>query len=259
MRVLGVLLIAVVSAVVASIATYFAFLRPRIRAWGFDPQEAELALPGDELVTEPTAVETRGITIDAPPRAVWPWLVQMGYGRGGWYSYEPLDSKLPSAKEILPEFQELKAGDMMPTYPGFSFEVKTVEPEHAIVLFADTALTRTQMEAAARAEVADKPDIDPDEAAEAVRQMPDFAGSWAFVLQPEGEDKTRLIERFRVQAPSNAPAAVAREAMGTGIVLMARKQLIGIKERVERSAQERGDQPGAPAPQPGPAPAPAGY
>jgi uncharacterized protein YndB with AHSA1/START domain len=243
MRVLGVLLIAVVSAVVASIATYFAFLRPRIRAWGFDPQEAELALPGDELVAEPTAVETRGITIDAPPRAVWPWLVQMGYGRGGWYSYEPLDSKLPSAKEILPEFQELKVGDKMPTYPGFSFEVKTVEPEHSIVLFADAASTRSQMMDAARAEVADNPDIDADEVAEAVREMPDFAGSWAFVLQPEGEDKTRLIERFRVQAPSNAPAAIAREAMGTGIVLMARKQLLGIKERVEQAPPQDDLQP----------------
>ena len=126
----------------------------------------------------------------------------MGYGRGGWYSYEPLDSKLPSAREILPEFQELKAGDMMPTYPGFSFEVKTVEPEHAIVLFADTALTRNQMMDAARAEVADKPDIDADEVAEAVRQMPDFAGSWAFILQPEGEDKTRLISGSESRLPA---------------------------------------------------------
>ena len=59
------------------------------RTWGHDPEEAARSLPGDELVPTPTAIDTRGITIDAPPEAVWPWLVQMGFDRGGWYTLRP--------------------------------------------------------------------------------------------------------------------------------------------------------------------------
>jgi len=223
MRPIRALLFAVISGIVASVVAYIAVFRPRIKSWGFDSMEAEKALPGDDLVTQPTAVETRGITIDDTPDKVWPWLVQMGYDRGGWYSYEPLDSKKPSAHEILPEFQTLNVGDLMPTYPGFSFEVKVVEPEHALVLFTDTALAKTQIDAA---EWRGK---------EKMQEVPDFAASWGFYLEPQGSGKTRLVERFRVQAPPNAPAPILNEVLGTGIVLMARKQLIGIKERVERA------------------------
>ena len=223
MRPIRALLLAVISGIVAAALAYVALIRPRIKTWGFDQLEAEKQFPGDELVTDPTSVETRGITIEDTPDKVWPWLVQMGYGRAGWYSYEPLDSKMPSAKAILPEFQELKAGDMMPTYPGFSFEVRIVEPERAIVLFTDTSLAKTQID---DAEWRGK---------EKMQEVPDFAASWGFYLEPQGADKTRLVERFRIQAPSNAPAPVLSEVLGTGVVLMARKQLIGIKERVERA------------------------
>jgi len=245
MRPIRAVLLTVISAVAASAIAYVAFLRPRIKAWGFDATESELALSGDELVAEPIAKETRGITIDASPAEIWPWLVQMGYGRGGWYSYEPLDSKMPSAHEIKPEFQELKVGDQMPTYPGFSFEVKVVEPEQALVLFTDSAQARAQM-AENHPEAADKQ-----------RDFPDFSASWGFYLEPKGEGKTRLIERFRVDAPQNAPKAVMNEAFGTGVALMARKQLIGIKERVERlGVQQEADADVQPTPEPGFAPDP---
>src|SRR6186713_1182916 len=174
MRPIRTLLLAVIAGVVAAGISYVAYFRPRIKSWGFDEVEAEKQFPGDELVTDPTSVETRGITIDDTPEKVWPWLVQMGYGRAGWYSYEPLDSKIPSAKEILPEFQELKAGDLMPTYPGFSFEARIVEPGKALVLFTDTALAKTQIDSA---------DF---KGKERMQEMPDFAASWGFYLEPEG-------------------------------------------------------------------------
>lgn len=234
MRAIRAVLLAAISAIVATLIAYVALLRPRLKAWGFDAGEAEKQFPGDDLVSEPTAHQTRGITIDATPDKVWPWLVQMGYGRGGWYSYEPLDRKLPSAREILPEFQELNVGDSMPTYPGFSFEVKEVQPKQALVLFTDTARAKVQMEESL-SEGADK--------AKARQNLPEFAASWGFYLEPQGEDKTRLIERFRVQAPPNAPAPVLNEVMGTGMVLMARKQLLGIKERVESADETGSDQP----------------
>ena len=72
------------------------------RTWGIDPLEANKPLAGDELVPVPSAIETRSITIDAPPEAVWPWLVQMGFDRGGWYSYDQLDMRGTSTAKILP-------------------------------------------------------------------------------------------------------------------------------------------------------------
>ena len=68
--------------------------RARYRTWGIVPAEQDRALPGDELVADPDLIETRSLTIDAPPSAVWPWLAQMGYGRGGWYSYRADRSRL---------------------------------------------------------------------------------------------------------------------------------------------------------------------
>jgi len=215
MRIIRAILLTLISAVIASGIVYFAFVRPKVRGWGLDPHEAELPLPGDDLIPEPSHVETRGITINAPVAKVWPWLVQMGFGRAGWYSFEMLDNKA-SGDTVLPEFQDLKAGDIMPTHPGGGFMVKTVEPERALVLYTDTDLLRSQAERSEN------------------ESYPEIKASWAFYLQPE-DGTTRLIERFRAKTPGSGPAtAVLGEIMGTGIVLMTRKQMLGIKERVER-------------------------
>jgi hypothetical protein len=215
MRLIRALVLAVASAFVASGVVYFAFVRPKVRGWGLDPHEAELPLPGDELIADPSHVETRGITIHAPVSKVWPWLVQMGFGRAGWYSYDMLDNK-GSADGVMPEFQALAVGDIMPTHPGGGFLVKIVESERALVLYTDTDLLRSQAERSEK------------------ESYPDIKASWAFYLQPE-DGGTRLIERFRAKTPGSGPAtAVLGEIMGTGIVLMTRKQMLSIKERVER-------------------------
>jgi hypothetical protein len=215
MRLIRAIGLALVSALVASGVVYFAFVRPKVRGWGLDPHEAELPLPGDELIEEPTHVETRGITIHAPVSKVWPWLVQMGFGRAGWYSYDMMDGK-SGASAIMPEFQELRVGDIMPTHPGGGFLVKVVEPERALVLYTDTDQLRSQS------------------GREENESYPEIQASWAFYLQPE-DGGTRLIERFRAKTPGSGPATVVLgEIMGTGIVLMTRKQMLSIKERVER-------------------------
>ena len=215
MRLIRALVLALASAFVASGVVYFAFVRPKVRGWGLDPHEAELPLPGDELIADPSHIETRGITVHAPVSKVWPWLVQMGFGRAGWYSYEMLDNKV-HAEDVLPEFQTLAVGDIMPTHPGGGFLVKVVERERALVLYTDTDLLRSQAERAEK------------------ESYPDIKASWAFYLQPE-DGGTRLIERFRAKTPGSGPAtAVLGEIMGTGIVLMTRKQMLSIKERVER-------------------------
>jgi hypothetical protein len=236
MRVLRGLFVFIFGAIAAAGAAYFLVVRPKVKAWGADPLEAELPLPGDGLIPDPSATETRGITIDAPPSSVWPWLVQMGFERAGWYSYDQLDNKGTSSTEILPEFQHIAAGETMPTHPGGGFRIEIVEPEEALVLYIDTELARAQ---AAQAEEEGKTEL-PTAGLKATgafgrTALPDFAASWAFYLRPTDDGQTRLIERFRARTPGQGPAtAVFGEIMGTGIVLMTRKQMLGIKQRVEQ-------------------------
>src|SRR4051795_1460209 len=118
MRLIRAVLIFLVGAIASLAVTYAVVVRPRVKTWGVDSTESEAALAGDDLIPEPTQTETRGVTIDAPVSQVWPWLVQMGFGRAGWYSFDAMDRRYPSADSILPEFQTLAAGEVMPLYNG---------------------------------------------------------------------------------------------------------------------------------------------
>jgi len=81
--------------------------------------EQRRSLPADFIVAEPMGVMTNAITIDAPPDRVWPWLVQLGAGRAGWYSYDRIDNGgVPSAGRIVPEYQHVAPGDVLPATPG---------------------------------------------------------------------------------------------------------------------------------------------
>lgn len=229
------------------IATYVAVLRPMRRSWGLDPDEGMSSLPGDDLVPDAPLVETRGITIDAPPAAVWPWLVQMGYGRGGWYSYDKMDNDAASADRILPEFQVLSVGDVMPTWPGGGFQVAALDPGRSLVLYLDTPMVKEQQ--AAHEQTLPEPITPGIRAAGAMGDtaMPDFKATWAFVLQPLDGDRTRVIERLRAWAPE--PAGVQKLALpilGMGVFLMTRKQLLGLKERIERFQAFGGITPATP-------------
>lgn len=112
---------------------------PWQRSWGSTEEECLRVLPGDDLVGHPDYMTTRAITVNAPPEAVWPWLAQMGYQRGGLYSYDFLDQLFgfldaPSAREILPEFQDLKPGDVIPVGRGLDFPVKDVVENELLLL-----------------------------------------------------------------------------------------------------------------------------
>lgn len=219
-----------------AVASYRLVIAPWWRSWGADPDEAVRALPGDDVIPDGVNAETRGITINAPPTAVWPWLVQMGYGRGGWYSYDQLDMRGASADRIVPELQSLSVGDIMPTHPAGGFVVKAMEPERALVLFTDTDTVREQARAAA--------DADPTPANVKLAgafmegaQPTDFAVSWAFVLEPLPGGRTRLIERTRVRfGQADKPwMRFTMPMMGFGVFVMMRRQLIGIRDRAQRS------------------------
>jgi hypothetical protein len=209
-------------------------------AWGVDPDERRRGLPGDDLVPGPTLVETRGITIDAPPEAVWPWLVQMGYGRAGWYSYDAIDMKGTSAEAILPEHQALAVGDTVPTDPGGGFLVKVVDRERALVLFVDPEIL------AARGGAMPAPGEAPGLAMTGrlleTATPPRFNAAWAFVLLPLDGRRTRLIERFSARAEPEVASRGTRllePLLGFGFFVMAQRQMTGIRARAEKLARDR--------------------
>jgi hypothetical protein len=164
----------------------------------------------ERFVTNPNYRQDLSIDIDAPPKDVFPWLVQMGYQRGGLYSYDWLDRLFgfldrPSANVILPEFQNLRPGDVIPIGRGGGFPVAAIDPNRSIVL-------------------AGSPDQD------------DVAWGWELTLEPVGARGTRLVSRTLGRMPptwkSRAMLAVLRPAA----FLMTHRMLRGIKQRAETLA-----------------------
>jgi len=215
--------------VAAAAASYPWLFRRTCLTWGATPEEVTGELPGDELLAKPDIVTTRAITIDAPPSAIWPWLVQMGSGRGGVYTYDWIENLfglgMHSADAILPQFQHLKQGDELPLGPGRPLmRVEVFEPERALGV-----------------------------------RFEDGNWVWIFALLPDG-DRTRLVSRNRIAMPgAGAPTRLFYAlVMEPGSLVMERRMLLGIKERAERLAGQRAASeppvPAAPAPS-DPAPA----
>jgi len=219
-------------------------LREEQRTWGVMPKDTERDLPGDELIVAADISETRSLPIAAAPEAVWPWLVQMGWGRGGWYSYDKMDMDGSSAEGILAEFQDLAEGDVVPTHPGGGFVARIVEPEHTLVLYLDSELVNGEAEAEAAEDEAGAAGGDESlpvglGAAGALGDfaMADFRATWAFVLEPEPDGSTRLVERMRFwTGDGGLPQRLGLPFMGLGVFVMTRKHMFGVKERAERLA-----------------------
>jgi hypothetical protein len=212
----------------AAVATY--------RRWGIDPAEATRALPGDDLVPEPTGATTRALVIDAPPGAIWPWLAQMGYGRGGWYSYDAMDMKGKSATTIDPKWQGLAVGDIVPTDPKGGFEALVVDPSHALVMYTDTATVDRQRGTDWRLPAG--PTVTPGlRFSGAMMQTTprEFKVSWALILDPIGEGRTRLIERVRVryEGAVGPGARFMGSLLGFGVFVMVRRQMLNLKRLAE--------------------------
>jgi len=226
--------------VISAAAGYTLVLGPSRRRWSADPDESAMPLPGDDLVPLADFNETMAVTIDAPPSAVWPWLLQLGYGRGGWYSYDVIDMRGHSTREIQPELQDLRAGEMVPFAPGMGFRVDVLEPERALVLYGDDRVS-------AEAPDMDAGSRDGERTGEtgvglkmtgvlAQANMREFQVSWAFVLVPLDGGRTRLLERFRTRSTPGPAAAIVGPLIGIGHFLMTRKQMLGIKGRAEMPA-----------------------
>jgi hypothetical protein len=129
------------AALAAEAAAYLAW-RPTMLRWGTQASEATELLPGDDLVPHPRVQSTRATTIDAPPGQVWPWIVQMGIGRAGFYTHDRVERLMfharyaegkHSATRIRPELQDLKAGDLVPYGAGAYVAVHELEPSRHLV------------------------------------------------------------------------------------------------------------------------------
>jgi hypothetical protein len=176
----------------------------RVRATA---EERVRVLPGDEHLPAATGVLTHAITIGAPAEEVWPWIVQMGAGRAGWYSYDFLDNgRRASATRVVPELQRMEIGTVFPALPGVTegFIVLAFEPYRSLVL-----------------------------------AWPDRVGpptvTWAFVLEQCRDNATRLIVRARAGRGyrfHGLPAWISDPAIRLVHFVMERKQLVGIAERV---------------------------
>lgn len=182
---------------------------------GLPAHDEARALPGDELVTDAADQITHAIDIEAPPAAVWPWLVQMGGRRGGFYGVDLLESE-KSAREIHPELQHLAVGQLVPTSArgGDGFEVLAIEPERALV-FGGLY------------------DVDDEQQVPFRQERPAayWQGTWAFVLEPIGDRATRLYARARTSYSSGR----ARQAAWLRPVhrMMETMQLRHLKARAE--------------------------
>ena len=207
-------------------------LRRLGKRWGATEDEVYRSLPGDELVPHPMAETTHAITIHAPAVDIWPWLVQMGYDRGWWYTdahwYRLLETVLwqakphTSADRIIPELQHLADGDIIPDGPPGTafFTVAELKPARALALYSITHILL----------------MAPASVRNNARLGLYGEFSWAFILDEKEEGVTRLIVRTRASYGPWLFRLLTLPLFYPGDFLMARMMLRGIKQRAERTS-----------------------
>jgi hypothetical protein len=202
---------AVALSVLAVSVTSADLLRKRYLHWGASAAERAVALAGDGLLPDADQIATRAITINAAAEAIWPWLVQLGQGRGGFYSYTWLENLVPkenihNADRIVPEWQQVAVGDEVLLHPEVKLRVALVEPGRALVLSGGVPMGKTAAP---------------------------YKFSWAFVLVTQPDGATRLIVRERYEYTQRwAPFIVQPAELVSS--LMSPKMLRGIRTRAER-------------------------
>jgi hypothetical protein len=206
-----------------------------IRPWqlrrGATDAEVRRSLPGDDLVPDPKCGYTQALTIKASVSEVWPWLVQIGYKRAGWYSHDFLhrlmgiagsvDDEHGSAKRIIPELQDLKVGDVVEIAPGMGYVVAGIKPEQALILQS-------------------RVDTGKWESLSSSDPLPEkyLSSSWVWFLEEIDEKTTRLI--VRVRSDCN-PGLLSTLSVGIpnelGSLVMQPKTLRVLKQRVEMNVR----------------------
>jgi hypothetical protein len=192
--------------VILAVAVLYWFpIRRWMSRWGATASDLARVMAGDGLLVDPTYSGTTVVVVDAAPEHIWPWLVQIGYRRGGLYSYDWLDRLVgyldrPSATCILPQFQHLAVGDEIPLGRGPGWPVAILEPNRALVLD--------------------------------MRNLGAFDWVWQFGLYAMDEMRTRLVSRSRVRTRTTW-ARLFTYAIEPAGFLMTRRMLLGLKWRAE--------------------------
>lgn len=191
-----------VAGATAVLVVYRVLVQPWQHHWGATYEEVGRAMPGDDLLPV-AASTTRAISVAAPPGQVWPWLLQLGYGRAGWYSYDWIDNDgHRSADRIIPELQELGVGDQLPMLSGIGPRVREIQPDRSLVAGDDDG------------------------------------GTWCLALYPTAQG-CRLVSRWRVNWPLTPATAFWILLSDPGAFIMERRMLKGVRDRAERARTAR--------------------
>lgn len=184
---------------VVVVGAYRVLVAPWQRRWGATDDEVAAPMPGDDLLRADAPSTTRAVTVRATPDQVFPWLLQIGFGRGGWYSYDRIDNDgRPSVERIDWALQHLAVGDRIEMMPGFGPVVKEIEPGRHIVSGGE-------------------------------------ADSWCVQVRP-GPGGTRLISRWRQDWPKGFGTWAWATIADPGAFIMERKMLLRLRELAERVA-----------------------
>ena len=201
------------NAVIGCAAAYFLVVRPWQLRWGATDEERGATLDGDDLIPTPDLMATRAITVHAVPSQVWPWIAQLGQGRGGFYSYDALENlvgcHIHSADQIVPQWQTINVGDQVKLHPEVGLDVAVVEPGRALVLRGGVPMGTAP---------------------------PPYDFTWAFVLQEQPDGTTRLLVRERY-AYTQRWAPLLVEPVAVVSFVMSHKMLRGIRDRAEHGGR----------------------
>jgi hypothetical protein len=206
-------------------AAYSFVLLPRLRRWGATAEEVARPLPGDDLIEDPLYTTTHAISVNAAAEDVWPWLVQIGQNRGGFYTYDSLENlaglRVRSADRVHPEWQDLRVGEDYVTLDPdetMKMTIAVLEPPGAFVVRSGA------------------PGESPQEAGSLFRG--EMAWTWGFYVEPAGLAASRLIVRSRASWRRTVPAACAQTfALEPAHFVMEERMLRGIRDRAERASR----------------------
>jgi hypothetical protein len=199
--------------VIGSAATYLLVVRLWQLRWGTTNEERDATLTGDDLIPTPDLMATRAITVHARADQVWPWIAQLGQGRGGFYSYDALENlvgcHIHSAARVVPEWQDLKVGDQVKLHPEVGLGVAVVEPGRALVLRGGVPMGTVP---------------------------PPYDTTWAFVLHEQPDGTTRLLVRERY-AYLKRWAGFLVEPVAVVAFVMTQRMLRGIRDHADRGGR----------------------
>src|SRR6476469_8250189 len=161
------------SAATLAVLSTVVSIRGRYLRWGATTQEQQMDLAGDDLPPAVDQSATRAITINSAPENVWPWIAQLGQGRGGFYTYDWLENRVAhadihSADQVVPQWQQIAVGANVHLAPEVALRVTALEPGRALVLRGSVPMGKI---------------------------TPPYDFTWAFILLPHPDGTTRLVVR----------------------------------------------------------------